>query len=106
MGVVGLVGPKNALGFFLKEKKVKGSIFFFLGLLFIISGWYMFTFLGFISQLYGIFLLFRSFLGTILIYGQGLPFIGGFLRSQSANIQKAANKFSGGSSSGRAKFEV
>lgn len=81
MGVVALVGAKNAVGFFLRESKIKGSLFFFLGLLCIITGWYMFTLLGFILQLYGIFLLFRSFLGTILIYGQSLPFIGGFLRS-------------------------
>ena len=104
MGVVALVGPKNALGFFLKEKKIKGSIFFFVGFLFIIAGWYMFTFLGFLSQLYGIFLLFRSFLGTILIYGQGLPVVGGLFRSQSETIQKAVNKLSG--TTGRAKFEV
>jgi hypothetical protein len=59
-------------------------------------------------QLYGIFLLFRSFLGTILIYGQSLPFIGGFLRSQSENIQKVVKGLDGGSEKrgGRAKFEV
>lgn len=81
MGVVALVGPKNALGFFLRESKIKGSIFFFLGLLFIIVGWYLFTLMGFILQMYGIFLLFRSFLGTILIYGQSLPVVGGLLKS-------------------------
>ncbi len=31
MGVVALVGAKNALGFFKRESKIKGSIFFFLG---------------------------------------------------------------------------
>jgi hypothetical protein len=68
MGVVALVGAKNALGFFMRESKIKGSIFFFLGFISIIIGWYLFTLIGFVLQLYGIFNLFRSFLGTILIY--------------------------------------
>jgi hypothetical protein len=80
MGVVALVGFKSALSFFSRESKIKGSAFFFAGLLLIILGWFLCTFLGFIAQLYGIFLLFRSFLGTILIYAQSLPGIGGFLR--------------------------
>jgi hypothetical protein len=69
MGVVTLVGYKNAFGFFGRESKLKGSLFFFIGLVLIITGWYLLTSLGFLSQLYGIFLLFRSFLGTILMYG-------------------------------------
>jgi hypothetical protein len=85
MGVVSLVGFKNAVGFFTRESKIKGSAFFFLGLLFIIVGWYLFTVTGFILQLYGIFLLFRSFLSTILIYGQSLPVVGGFLRSETVH---------------------
>lgn len=69
MGVVALVGYKNAFSFFGRESKLKGSLFFFIGLVLIITGWYLLTSLGFLSQLYGIFLLFRSFLGTILMYG-------------------------------------
>lgn len=48
MGVVALVGAKNAFVFFMRESKIKGSIFFFLGLLCIITGWYGFTILGFL----------------------------------------------------------
>jgi len=48
MGVVSLVGFKNAVGFFTRESKIKGSAFFFLGLLFIIVGWYLFTVTGFL----------------------------------------------------------
>ncbi len=110
MGVVALVGVKNAATFFGRESKLKGSAFFFAGLLMIIIGWPFFTFLGFVSQLAGIFFLFRSFLGTILIYAQGLPVVGGFLRSQSDAINRAVKIIeSSGSSSGdkkRAKFEV
>jgi hypothetical protein len=80
MGVVALVGPKNAFTFFTRESKIKGSAFYFIGFVLIVVGWYLFTFLGFLSQLYGMFLLFRSFLGTILTFGQHLPVIGGFLK--------------------------
>ena len=49
MGVVALVGYKNAFGFFSRESKIKGSAFFFAGLVLIMIGWYLFTFLGFVS---------------------------------------------------------
>lgn len=68
MGVVALVGFKNAVSFFARESKRKGSAFFFAGFLLICSGIYLCTTLGFLAQLAGIFFLFRSFLGTILIY--------------------------------------
>jgi len=107
MGVVALVGFKNAVAFFSRSSKIQGSAFFFLGLVFIIVGWYLFTALGFLCQLYGIFLLFRSFIGTILVYAQGLPFVGGFLRSDA--VQRAAKVIEtvgSGDSKKRAKFEV
>jgi hypothetical protein len=83
MGIIALIGPKNTLLFFAKKTKILGSGFYFIGLLMIIIGWYMFTFLGFLAQMYGLFLLFRSFLTTILVYAQTLPVIGPFLRSSS-----------------------
>jgi hypothetical protein len=105
MGVVALVGLKNAVGFFMRESKIKGSIFFFAGFLTIMIGWRFFTLIGFLGQLWGIFLLFRSFIGTILIYGQSLPIIGGFLRSDTV---KSAVKIieSAGDGKRKAKFEV
>jgi hypothetical protein len=50
-------------------------------------------------------LLFKSFLGTILIYGQSLPVIGSFLRSDTV---KSAVKVieSAGDGKRKAKFEV
>jgi hypothetical protein len=68
MGVVALIGLKSTIMFFTKKSKLQGSVFYFLGFLMIIIGWYMFTFLGFIAQMYGLFLLFRQFLSTILVY--------------------------------------
>ena len=108
MGVVALVGLKNAVGFFTRESKVRGSAFFFLGLVLILTGFYLCTFLGFVAQLYGIFLLFRSFIGTILVYAQGLPFIGGFLRSSDAvhKVVKIIENAGTDTTKKRSKFEV
>jgi hypothetical protein len=100
-----LVGFKNALGFFTRDSKLKGSLFFFLGLLFILIGWKLFTLFGFCMQLFGIFHLFRSFLGTILLYGQSLPVVGGFLRAKGDAIQRVVKNLDS-SSKTRAKFEV
>lgn len=106
MGVVALVGLKGAAGFFGRQSKLKGTAFFFLGLLLIILGWPFCTVGGFASQLYGIFLLFRSFLGTILVYAQGLPLIGGFLRSQSDALNRVVKVLETPTDKKRAKFEV
>lgn len=73
----------------------------------IIMGWYMFTFLGFIAQMYGIFLLFRSFIKTIFGYLQTLPVIGPILRN-SPIIHRIVNYLAEneGGQKKKAKFEV
>ena len=58
MGIIALVGPKNTLTFFTKKNKIKGSAFYFSGMMMIILGWPMFTLGGFVLQVFGIFLLF------------------------------------------------
>mmetsp|Transcript_10520 Transcript_10520/g.7397 ORF Transcript_10520/g.7397 Transcript_10520/m.7397 type:complete len:112 (-) Transcript_10520:189-524(-) len=68
MGIVALIGPANTTQFFMKKSKQKGSAFFFGGMILILIGWYMFTTVGFFLQLYGVFLLFRSFIKTIFGY--------------------------------------
>src|SRR5687767_13519776 len=80
MGICSLIGVKNTIMFFFKKSKLRGSAFFFAGFILIIIGWYLFTTLGFFAQLYGIFLLFRSFIKTIFSYCQTLPVIGPILR--------------------------
>ena len=105
MGIVALIGFKNTIGFFAKKSKIMGSVFFFIGFIMIIMGWYMFTVLGFMIQLYGMFLLFRSFIKTIFTYCQTLPVIGPFLRT-SPFIHKAVDKLSDGEDKKKAKFEV
>ena len=48
-GIVALIGLKNAMMFFGKKSKILGSVFYFLGFIMIIIGWYMFTLLGFLA---------------------------------------------------------
>ena len=97
MGIVALIGPVNAFGFFTKKSKMVGSFFYFLGITMIIIGWKFFTIGGFLMQIYGIFLLFRSFLSTAFAYMQTLPIIGPFLRDTPA-IHKIVNNLSNGGS--------
>jgi hypothetical protein len=106
MGVIALIGLKSTFMFFGKKSKLLGSIFFFFGFLLIAIGWYTFTILGFISQMYGLFLLFRQFISTIFAYSQTLPVIGPILRT-SPFISSVVDKISeSGGNKKRAKYEV
>ena len=75
-----LVGVWGTVKFFVKRNKIKGSLVFFAGFLWIVIGFTGFTIIGFLLQLYGAFLLFRSFIKTIFSYMQTFPVVGGFLR--------------------------
>ena len=68
MGLVVVVGPQNAVNFFMRKGKVVGSAVFFAGFVLILIGWFMFTTLGFLLQIYGLFLLFRDFTRVIFSY--------------------------------------
>lgn len=68
MGLVSLVGPKNTGSFFLRKGKMVGSAVFFGGFLLIALGWFLFTTIGFMLQVYGLFLLFRDFIRVLFSY--------------------------------------
>merc|ERR1740123_1448129 len=73
IGVVTLIGISNAFGFFFRDSKRKASACYFAGLLIIIFGY---TLIGFILQIYGIFLLFKDFIKIAFSYVQNMPLIG------------------------------
>lgn len=58
-----------------------GSAFYFAGFVFIVMGWFLFTTIGFVMQIYGLLLLFRSFIRTVFSYMQTLPFVGPCVRN-------------------------
>jgi hypothetical protein len=59
------------------EGKIKGSIVFFLGFCLVL--FVRLTFIGFLLQLWGLFLLFKSFLPFIYDSASKLPVIGKYL---------------------------
>ena len=99
MGIVALIGPVNALSFFGKKSKIMGSVLYFGGITIMIIGWKFFTIAGFLMQVYGIFVLFRSFLKTAFAYLQTLPLIGPILRD-TPMIHKIVNSISNANTGG------
>ena len=74
----------------------------------IIVGWFLFTTIGFLMQMYGLFLLFRQFMKTIFSFMQTMPVIGPFLRN-SPRMHDLVDWISGnskGSRSSSKKFDV
>ena len=80
---------------------------FFGGFILIVMGWFLFTTVGFVLQIYGLFLLFRQFLMTIFSFLKTLPVIGPIL-SSSPMIHNLVERIAGNSSNSSAgkKFEV
>lgn len=85
VGLVMLIGAKSTLGFFIKKGeaqfnaigKLKGSALFFSGFLVILL--LRWTLVGFLLQLYGLFLLFKSFLPFVYDSATKMPVIGRYL---------------------------
>ena len=68
LGTIALLGPKEAGNFFIKESKRKASAFYFLGLVVMIIHFPLSTTIGFMLQIYGIYLLFKSFIKVAFSY--------------------------------------
>ena len=62
--------------FFARRQKWKGTAAFFAGLALIILRWPL---IGFLVELYGIFILFGDFLGTIAGFARNIPIIGPYI---------------------------
>lgn len=62
--------------FFARKQKLKGTAAFFAGLTLILMRW---PFTGFLVELYGIFILFGDFLGTIAGFARNIPIIGPYI---------------------------
>ena len=67
----------------------------------IIVGWMFFTTAGFLMQLYGLLLLFKSFIRTIFSYVQTLPVIGPIVRN-SPIVHKIVDYIADGNVHGKA----
>ncbi|KAH8587562.1 Got1 family protein [Bisporella sp. PMI_857] len=73
IGLTIIIGPAKTLAFFARRQKLKGTAAFFFGLLLILMRWAL---IGFMVELYGIFILFGDFLGTIAGFARNIPVVG------------------------------
>ncbi|TVY81552.1 Protein transport protein GOT1 [Lachnellula suecica] len=73
IGLTIIIGPQKTLLFFARRQKLKGTAAFFGGLVLILMKWAL---VGFLVELYGIFILFGDFLGTIAGFARNVPVVG------------------------------
>ncbi|KAH8912780.1 Got1 family protein [Coniochaeta sp. PMI_546] len=76
IGLTIIIGPAKTLLFFARKNKAKGTAAFFGGLTLILMRWPL---IGFLVELYGIFILFGDFLGTIAGFARNIPFVGPYI---------------------------
>jgi hypothetical protein len=76
IGLTIIIGPQKTLLFFARRQKLKGTAAFFGGLFLILMRWPL---IGFLVELYGIFVLFGDFLGTIAGFARNIPVIGPYI---------------------------
>jgi len=73
LGLTIIIGPQKTALFFARRQKLKGTAAFFAGLCLILMRWAL---VGFLVELYGIFILFGDFLGTIAGFARNVPIVG------------------------------
>eukprot|EP01016_Furgasonia_blochmanni_P040656 TRINITY_DN5206_c0_g1_i12.p3 TRINITY_DN5206_c0_g1~~TRINITY_DN5206_c0_g1_i12.p3 ORF type:complete len:180 (+),score=44.95 TRINITY_DN5206_c0_g1_i12:276-815(+) len=78
-GLMFLVGVVGTYGFFMKKGKFKGTLVYFLGFFIIVM--LRWSLVGFVTQLVGLFLLFRTFIPFLYEWSFNIPVIGSCLRN-------------------------
>eukprot|EP00899_Mesostigma_viride_P002878 jgi/Mesvir1/12591/Mv02450-RA.1 len=77
-GVFLTIGPKPTIMFFLKPRNRKGSVFFSLGFVMVVSG-FLHPVFGMAIESYGFVLLFRDFFPTVVMFLKKVPVLGWIL---------------------------
>lgn len=72
-----IIGLQKALLFFARRQKLKGTAAFTAGILLILLRWPL---IGFLVELYGIFVLFGDFFATIAGFVGNAPVVGPYIR--------------------------
>lgn len=70
------LGPAKTLLFFSRRQKLRGTLSFAFGILLILFRWPL---IGFLVELYGIFILFGDFLATIAGFLGNIPVVGPYI---------------------------
>jgi hypothetical protein len=76
IGLTIIIGPQKTLLFFARRQKLKGTAAFWGGIILILMRWPL---IGFLVELYGIFILFGDFLGTIAGFARNVPVVGPYI---------------------------
>jgi hypothetical protein len=76
IGLTIIIGPQKTLLFFARRQKLKGTAAFWGGIALILLRWPL---IGFLVELYGIFVLFGDFLGTIASFARNIPVVGPYI---------------------------
>ncbi|KAL1996113.1 hypothetical protein VTN49DRAFT_436 [Thermomyces lanuginosus] len=86
IGLTLIIGVQKTIAFFSRRQKLKGTAAFATGIALIFLRWPL---IGFLVELYGIFILFGDFLITIGQFAGNIPIVGPY-------IQQALNTLAGG----------
>jgi len=86
VGISLLLGPQRTFLFFARKQKWRGSLAFLVGITLILLRWPL---VGFLVEIYGIFVLFGEFFKTIAGFAYGVPVVGPYL---AKGLQRAGEK--------------
>jgi len=87
IGLTLIIGIQKTLAFFARRQKVKGTAAFAVGICLILMRW---AFVGFLVELYGIFVLFGDFFATIAGFVNNIPYVGPYIAAALKRISPAA----------------
>ncbi|KAF2673694.1 Got1-domain-containing protein [Microthyrium microscopicum] len=73
IGLTLIIGLSKTVAFFARRQKLKGTAAFVAGILLILMRWPL---IGFVVELYGIFVLFGDFFATIAGFIYNVPYVG------------------------------
>jgi len=76
VGLTIIIGPQKTILFFARRQKLKGTAAFVAGILLILLRWPL---IGFVVELYGIFVLFGDFFVTIAGFVGNVPVVGPYI---------------------------
>jgi hypothetical protein len=85
-GITLLLGVQRTFLFFARRQKIKGTAAFVAGIILILLRWPL---IGFLVEIYGIFILFGEFFKTIAGFAYNVPVVGPYL---ARGLQKAGEK--------------
>lgn len=76
VGVMLIIGPTRSVRFFFQKRKIKGSVFFFIGMAMVLIGWPL---IGIVLEAFGFVNLFGDFFPVVISFLRRMPVVGNVL---------------------------